>query len=75
MFPALAEEVEWLWESEMNPFRSLDERELAFDRGDYLLGGEGEGGGTGAHVMGENRAWQCLAAKTGLRRRATPTPK
>ena len=48
----------------MNPFRSLDERELAFDRGDYLLGGEGEGEGTGAHVMGENCAWQCLAAKT-----------
>ena len=62
--PGPREEVEWLWESEMNPFRSLDERELAFDRGDYLLGGEGEGGGTGAHVMGENCAWQCLAAKT-----------
>jgi hypothetical protein len=54
------EEVEWLWESEINPFRSLHERELGFSRGDYLLEGEGDG----AHAMGENCAWQCLAAKT-----------
>ena len=54
------EEVEWLWESEINPFRSLHERELGFSRGDYLLEGEGNG----AHAMGENCAWQCLAAKT-----------
>ena len=54
------EEVEWLWESEINPFRSLHERELGFSRGDYLLEGEGDG----AHAMGENCAWQCLAAKS-----------
>ena len=46
--------VEWLWEAELNPSRSLRERELEFDSGAYLERGKA--------FMGENCGWQCLWA-------------
>jgi len=44
--------VEWLWEAELNPSRSLRERELEFDREGYM--------NRGKSFMGENCGWQCL---------------
>ena len=44
--------VEWLWEAELNPSRSLQERELQFDGDAYM---ERE-----KSFMGENCGWQCL---------------
>ena len=44
--------VEWLWEAELNPSRSLQERELHFDESAYM---ERE-----KTFMGENCGWQCL---------------
>jgi len=52
--------VEWLWETEANPFRSLRPRALRFDRSVYVPGDDA-GDGEGA-FMGENAAWMCLRA-------------
>lgn len=53
--------VGWVWEAEMNPFRSLRPRELDFDRSGYLT--REEPGGERS-FMGENCAWQCLTLKS-----------
>ena len=53
--------VGWVWEAEMNPFRSLRPRELDFDRSGYLA--HEEPGGERS-FMGENCGWQCLALKS-----------
>jgi len=50
--------VEWMWESESNPFRSLRERRLEFPDSAYL-DGETEGHSS---FMGENCGWQCVRA-------------
>ena len=45
--------VEWLWEAELNPSRSLLERELEFDmEGGYV--------DRKKSFMSENCGWQCL---------------
>lgn len=46
--------VEWLWEAEMNPFRSLRKRVLQFDGLAYLDAEKS--------FMGENCGWQCLVS-------------
>jgi|AntAceMinimDraft_5_1070358.scaffolds.fasta_scaffold05207_1 hypothetical protein len=49
--------VEWLWEAELNPFRSLRKRELEFDSGRYLDEEQS--------FMGENCGWLCLVSSAG----------
>lgn len=48
------ENIEWVWEAEINPSRSTAERELEFDRADYISSDKDSS-------LEENSAWQCVA--------------
>ena len=47
--------VEWVWQPEMNPSRSTEVRDLGFDRADYISSDKD------SSALKENSAWQCVA--------------